>query len=105
MRLDRNRWVYLLLRLKRIKAVRYNAARPAGPNTPDSLPDKGRGLPAQVRKTRNSLTRQVFFTYPPFRKATILYDKVYTLLGMSSDDPNAVAGLSVDYRTLWKDVF
>ncbi|KAL8404479.1 hypothetical protein RB594_009368 [Gaeumannomyces avenae] len=40
------------------------------------------------------------------RKATDRRDKVYALLGMSSDDPDA-AGLSANYETetLWKDVF
>ncbi|RYP72136.1 hypothetical protein DL771_004370 [Monosporascus sp. 5C6A] len=38
------------------------------------------------------------------RKATDPLDKVYALLGMSSDDPN-VMGLSVNYETSWKDVF
>jgi hypothetical protein len=38
------------------------------------------------------------------RKATNSLGKVYALLGMSSDDPNA-AGLSANYKTSWKDVF
>jgi hypothetical protein len=38
------------------------------------------------------------------RKATVLLDKVYALLGMSSDDPSAV-GLSADYGALWETVF
>ncbi|KAK2470355.1 hypothetical protein H9L39_17972 [Fusarium oxysporum f. sp. albedinis] len=40
------------------------------------------------------------------RNATDRRDKVYALLGMSSDDPSA-AGLSADYKTSspWKDVF
>ncbi|RYP56088.1 hypothetical protein DL771_012151 [Monosporascus sp. 5C6A] len=38
------------------------------------------------------------------RKATKRHDKVYALLGMSSDDPSA-AGLSANYRTSWKKVF
>ncbi|KAJ4128287.1 hypothetical protein NW754_002279 [Fusarium falciforme] len=38
------------------------------------------------------------------RKATNPLDKVYALLGMSSDDLNA-AGLSANYETSWKDVF
>ncbi len=37
-------------------------------------------------------------------KATEPHDKVYALLGMASDDPNA-AGLSADYETSWKEVF
>ncbi|KAL8410372.1 hypothetical protein RB596_000181 [Gaeumannomyces avenae] len=36
------------------------------------------------------------------RKATDRRDKVYALLGMSSDDPDA---LSANYETSWKDVF
>jgi hypothetical protein len=35
------------------------------------------------------------------RKSTVPNDKVYALLGMSSDDPNA-AGLSPDYTVPWK---
>ncbi|KAL8402568.1 hypothetical protein RB596_009081 [Gaeumannomyces avenae] len=38
------------------------------------------------------------------RKATDRRDKVYALLGMSSDDPDA-AGLSANYGTSWNDVF
>ncbi|KAL8367183.1 hypothetical protein RB599_010267 [Gaeumannomyces hyphopodioides] len=38
------------------------------------------------------------------RKATDRRDKVYALLGMSSDDLDA-AGLSANYKTPWKDVF
>lgn len=38
------------------------------------------------------------------RKATIPLDKVYALLGMSSDDPYA-AGLEADYKSSWKDLF
>ncbi|KAH8885731.1 hypothetical protein GQ53DRAFT_728714 [Thozetella sp. PMI_491] len=38
------------------------------------------------------------------RKATIRHDRIYALLGMSSDDPYA-AGLSADYGASWKDVF
>ncbi|KAL8307078.1 hypothetical protein RB593_005799 [Gaeumannomyces tritici] len=38
------------------------------------------------------------------RKATDRRDKVYALLGMSSDDPDA-AGLSANYEISWKDVF
>ncbi|KAL8285564.1 hypothetical protein RB597_002573 [Gaeumannomyces tritici] len=38
------------------------------------------------------------------RKATDLRDKVYALLGMSSDDPDA-AGLSASYAIPWRDVF
>ncbi|RYP60841.1 hypothetical protein DL770_009919 [Monosporascus sp. CRB-9-2] len=38
------------------------------------------------------------------RKATIIHDKVYALLGMSSDDPST-AGLSPNYESSWKEVF
>lgn len=38
------------------------------------------------------------------RKATDRRDKVYALIGMSSDDPGA-AGLSADYNTSWKELF
>ncbi|KAI3317667.1 heterokaryon incompatibility protein-domain-containing protein [Xylariaceae sp. AK1471] len=38
------------------------------------------------------------------RKATESHDKVYALLGMSSDDPT-VAGLSVDYGISWGQLF
>ena len=38
------------------------------------------------------------------RKATVALDKVYALLGMSSDDPSA-AGLSADYNSSWETVF
>ncbi|KAG4437277.1 hypothetical protein IFR05_007254 [Cadophora sp. M221] len=38
------------------------------------------------------------------RKATDLRDKVYALLGMSSDDPEK-AGLRPDYQVLWEDLF
>ncbi|CZR65636.1 uncharacterized protein PAC_15536 [Phialocephala subalpina] len=38
------------------------------------------------------------------RQATDRRDKVYALLGMSSDDPVA-AGLSPDYEILWEDLF
>jgi hypothetical protein len=38
------------------------------------------------------------------RKATVLVDKVYALLGMSSDDPST-AGLSADYGASWETVF
>ena len=38
------------------------------------------------------------------RKATKLQDKVYALLGMSSDDPRT-AGLSADYEMPWPKVF
>ncbi|KAH6983699.1 heterokaryon incompatibility protein-domain-containing protein, partial [Ilyonectria sp. MPI-CAGE-AT-0026] len=38
------------------------------------------------------------------REATDLRDKVYALLGMSSDDPYA-KGLSANYKTSWKDAF
>lgn len=38
------------------------------------------------------------------RMATVLLDRVYALLGMSSDDP-ATVGLSVDYSTSWATVF
>jgi len=37
------------------------------------------------------------------RKATDRLDKVYALIGMSSDDPD-VAGLKADYNISWKDV-
>jgi hypothetical protein len=37
-------------------------------------------------------------------KATVLHDKVYALLGMSSDNPIA-AGLSPDYKVSWKERF
>ncbi|KAL6412895.1 involucrin repeat protein [Ilyonectria robusta] len=37
-------------------------------------------------------------------KATERHDKVYALLGMSSDDPIA-AGLSADYKTPWRRLF
>ncbi|KAL8399981.1 hypothetical protein RB594_000402 [Gaeumannomyces avenae] len=41
------------------------------------------------------------------RKATDLRDKVYALLGMSSDDPDDpdAAGLSASYAIPWRDVF
>ncbi|KAL8371985.1 hypothetical protein RB595_001685 [Gaeumannomyces hyphopodioides] len=39
-----------------------------------------------------------------YRKATDLRDKVYALLGMSSDDTDA-AGLSANYAIPWRDVF
>ncbi|KAK3307140.1 heterokaryon incompatibility protein-domain-containing protein [Chaetomium strumarium] len=38
------------------------------------------------------------------RKATLSLDKVYALLGMSSDNPST-AGLEADYKALWKDLF
>ncbi|RYP52665.1 hypothetical protein DL768_002221 [Monosporascus sp. mg162] len=38
------------------------------------------------------------------RKAKEHHDKVYALLGMSSDDPT-VAGLSADYNVSWKQLF
>lgn len=38
------------------------------------------------------------------RKSTVPSDKVYALLGMSSDDPNA-AGLSPDYTVPWRTLF
>ncbi|RYP78247.1 hypothetical protein DL771_000724 [Monosporascus sp. 5C6A] len=38
------------------------------------------------------------------RKATEHHDKVYALLGMSSDDPT-VAGLSASYEVSWKQLF
>ncbi|KAJ1323046.1 ankyrin repeat domain-containing protein 50 [Microdochium nivale] len=38
------------------------------------------------------------------RKATVAIDKVYALLGMSSDDPTA-ASLSADYGASWETVF
>src|SRR4051794_25759894 len=38
------------------------------------------------------------------RKATEVRDKVYALLGMSSDDPGE-AGLRPDYEVPWKDLF
>ncbi|KAK4163800.1 ankyrin repeat-containing domain protein [Cladorrhinum sp. PSN259] len=38
------------------------------------------------------------------RKATVALDKVYALLGMSSDDPGAV-GLLADYDASWQTVF
>ena len=38
------------------------------------------------------------------RKATVALDKVYALLGMSSDDPSA-AELSADYDASWETVF
>jgi hypothetical protein len=38
------------------------------------------------------------------RKATVALDKVYALLGMSSDDPSA-ARLSADYGASWETVF
>ncbi|KAH6694358.1 heterokaryon incompatibility protein-domain-containing protein [Leptodontidium sp. MPI-SDFR-AT-0119] len=38
------------------------------------------------------------------RKATDVRDKVYALLGMSSDDPGGV-GLRPDYEVSWKDLF
>ena len=38
------------------------------------------------------------------RKATNRLDKVYALLGMSSDDPGT-AGLSADYTTSWGTIF
>ncbi|KAI0556265.1 heterokaryon incompatibility protein-domain-containing protein [Xylaria curta] len=38
------------------------------------------------------------------RKATNRLDKVYALLGMSSDDPSE-SGLSANYNTSWGDVF
>ena len=38
------------------------------------------------------------------RKATVPLDKVYALLGMSSDDPSA-AELSPNYETSWEEVF
>ncbi|KAM0554033.1 hypothetical protein ACHAPJ_007108 [Fusarium lateritium] len=38
------------------------------------------------------------------RKATERHDKVYALLGMSSDDPSE-AGLSADYTISWSQVF
>jgi hypothetical protein len=38
------------------------------------------------------------------RKATVALDKVYALLGMSSDDPSA-ARLSADYGASWETIF
>ncbi|KAH7141999.1 heterokaryon incompatibility protein-domain-containing protein, partial [Dactylonectria macrodidyma] len=38
------------------------------------------------------------------RKATERHDKVYALLGMSSDDPSA-AGLLADYKIPWRQLF
>lgn len=38
------------------------------------------------------------------RKATVALDKVYTLLGITSDDPSSV-GLSADYSASWETVF
>jgi hypothetical protein len=38
------------------------------------------------------------------RKASEVHDKVYALLGMSSDDPNK-AGLRPDYEISWKELF
>ncbi|KAK4163558.1 ankyrin repeat-containing domain protein [Cladorrhinum sp. PSN259] len=38
------------------------------------------------------------------RKASIPLDKVYALIGMSSDDPDA-AGLQANYKISWKDLF
>jgi hypothetical protein len=42
----------------------------------------------------------MFYTY----EATERHDKVYALLGMSSDTLNA-ADLLPDYKVLWKEVF
>ena len=38
------------------------------------------------------------------RKATIPLDKVYALLGMSSDNPHR-AGFAANYASSWKDIF
>jgi hypothetical protein len=38
------------------------------------------------------------------RKASDVHDKVYALLGMSSDDPDE-AGLQPDYKVSWKELF
>jgi len=38
------------------------------------------------------------------RKASVVHDKVYALLGMSSDDPYE-AGLGPDYEVSWKELF
>ena len=37
-------------------------------------------------------------------EATVLHDKVYALLGMSSDDPSD-SGLSPDYKVSWEELF
>ena len=39
------------------------------------------------------------------RQATKLLDKVYALLGMSSDDDLDIRGLMPDYKASWKDLF
>jgi ankyrin repeat protein len=38
------------------------------------------------------------------RKATRLNDKVYALLGMSTDDPSHIAGLLANYGVSWKEL-
>jgi hypothetical protein len=38
------------------------------------------------------------------RKASDIRDKVYVLLGMSSDDPGEI-GLRPDYEVSWKELF
>ena len=69
--------------------------------------------PVYSKSARNKPARYILFNIRPLgelvdmyhtRRATNHHDKVYALLGMSSDNPGT-AELLANYKTLWEEIF